>query len=416
MPVNYINLADIDRSVQQSQLADSQLQNAEIMRQDRLRGLERERMAEQQGMMLRDIYKQGAGDLNKTRDALYKGGFYEQGAALDKQLGESAKQKADVAKTEFDMATKRLGLIGNGMKFIVDNPTKENALMTFGQLRKVGVLNDDQYNEFTANIPDDPNIIRNGAESLFRSALDAKDQLGKVETRDTGGTLVTQQIDPITGQVKPLSTVTKTQTPDSIASNERIAKEGRLNRALQREKMTSEQIKPSAGEKLTEGMRSTAQYAQRMVAAENLLGDTVEQKPGIGEATLGFAGETAANLARSPDRQKALQAQRDWVRAKLRKESGAVIGIDEMENEIRTYFPQIGDSDEVIYQKKLARQQATQGMIESSGAAYTPPVDPIMPKNEPMPNSPKAPTLGTVKNGYVYIGGNPADSKSWKKK
>jgi hypothetical protein len=134
--------------------------------------------------------------------------------------------------------------------------------------------------------------------------------------------------------------------------------------------------KIAPNEKLTEGMRSTGQYAARMKAAEDLLGLTTEQAPGIGEKVMGALGETSANIARSPDRQKSLQAQRDWVRAKLRKESGAAIGVDEMNNEILTYFPQIGDSQDVIDQKKIARDQAVTGMIESSGGAYTAPKPP----------------------------------------
>lgn len=138
----------------------------------------------------------------------------------------------------------------------------------------------------------------------------------------------------------------------------------------------SQAKKVAPNEKLTEGMRSTGQYAERMRAAEDLLANTRDQKPGIGEKIAGALGETSANLARSADRQKALQAQRDWVRAKLRKESGAAIGVDEMNNEILTYFPQIGDSQAVIEQKKLAREQAIKGMIDASGGAYNEPKKP----------------------------------------
>jgi hypothetical protein len=136
-------------------------------------------------------------------------------------------------------------------------------------------------------------------------------------------------------------------------------------------------------EKLTEGMRNNAMYAQRMTAAEKLLEGTTEQKPGVMETIAGstplVGSEIGANQFRSADRQKAVQAQRDWVRAKLRKESGAAIGVDEMNQEISTYFPQIGDSPEVIAQKKIAREQATQGLIQSSGSAYSPPAEPAKP-------------------------------------
>jgi hypothetical protein len=76
------------------------------------------------------------------------------------------------------------------------------------------------------------------------------------------------------------------------------------------------------------------------------------------------------------DTQKFEQAANDWIRAKLRKESGAAIGKDEMESEFRTYFPMVGDSAEVIAQKAEARRVATDAMRLNAGGqyrAYVPP-------------------------------------------
>jgi hypothetical protein len=53
----------------------------------------------------------------------------------------------------------------------------------------------------------------------------------------------------------------------------------------------------------------------------------------------------------------------------LRKESGAAIGVEEYANEERKYFPQIGDSAEVIKQKQQARQLAIKALESQAGSS-----------------------------------------------
>jgi len=72
----------------------------------------------------------------------------------------------------------------------------------------------------------------------------------------------------------------------------------------------------------------------------------------------------------SNERQQLQQAQENWVSAVLRRESGAVLGDDEIVRENKKYFPQYGDSEETIAQKVLARKEAEAGMLQSSGGAW----------------------------------------------
>jgi len=91
-------------------------------------------------------------------------------------------------------------------------------------------------------------------------------------------------------------------------------------------------------------------------------------KPGVVEGFMGpVIGKTLTNVMSSNDRQLYRQAQVDWVTANLRKESGAVIGQDELETEIGKYFPQIGDGPAVIERKRKSRENAMQGMVVSAG-------------------------------------------------
>jgi hypothetical protein len=119
--------------------------------------------------------------------------------------------------------------------------------------------------------------------------------------------------------------------------------------------------------------------------------------------------EAARNSMTPNDTQAYNQVAKQWIRAKLRKESGAAIGADEMEQEFRTYFPQYGDGPEVLKQKADAREQATKGMIAESGGAFGqlfpatdapvtetpggPPPAAAGPQAAPAPSGPPAPAI-----------------------
>jgi len=81
-----------------------------------------------------------------------------------------------------------------------------------------------------------------------------------------------------------------------------------------------------------------------------------------------------ANKALSPETQQAAQAQRDFVTAILRKESGAAISASEFDNARKQYFDQPGDSNQVKAQKAQNRQTAIQGIQAAAGQQNQPQV------------------------------------------
>jgi len=127
----------------------------------------------------------------------------------------------------------------------------------------------------------------------------------------------------------------------------------------------------AGGKPATEGQLAGAGYLQRMTAAESILRD-IETRANVVaipiEKTL-LLGTQLEGYALTPTEQQVAQAQRDWVRAKLRKESGAVIGPEEMAAEIQTYFPLPGESQGTIAQKAEARRRAERQMQIGSGSA-----------------------------------------------
>lgn len=129
--------------------------------------------------------------------------------------------------------------------------------------------------------------------------------------------------------------------------------------------------RPQEEKPLTEDQGKATGFARRMIEASKIIDPldfTDAAKPGALEMFLGpKIGDVGANYLRSDDRQLYRQAQENWVRANLRKESGAVIGADEMRKEIENYFPQPGDTPQVIEQKRKSREAAMEGMIVQSG-------------------------------------------------
>lgn len=154
---------------------------------------------------------------------------------------------------------------------------------------------------------------------------------------------------------------------------------------------TQYQPKPDDAQNLAAG------FYERMVSAEKELKEVGEAGyPGYASLAASKLGTTAHNLAMTAEQQRYRQAQENWVRANLRKESGAAIPDLEMEKEIRTYFPQPGEGPDVIAQKERARQTTIQAMsrnaasalgVKSAGEAPKAPIKQIKKAGEPAPKA-----------------------------
>lgn len=124
---------------------------------------------------------------------------------------------------------------------------------------------------------------------------------------------------------------------------------------------------------------AAAGYAQRMQNADEIL-DVLPAGADQGKTGVpGYLdkyllpdswGEGVVKENATPEQQQFLNGANEWIRAKLRKESGAAIGKDEMRQEYETYFPVPGDTPEAIAQKRSLRLNATNSMKAASGGAY----------------------------------------------
>lgn len=124
---------------------------------------------------------------------------------------------------------------------------------------------------------------------------------------------------------------------------------------------------------MNEGQAKSLIFGTRMAESDRVLGELAAKgverssdiKRGVeGIPYIGGALGVAANaLVASPEEQRVEQAQRDFINATLRRESGAVISEGEFANAAKQYFPQIGDSRDVIAQKARNRELARQAML-----------------------------------------------------
>lgn len=114
------------------------------------------------------------------------------------------------------------------------------------------------------------------------------------------------------------------------------------------------------------------QSAQAINSFEDKGANPVRDGVARGLGVLPIVGESLRNSATDPNRQKYWTAADNWIRANLRKESGAAIGSDEMEGERRTYFPMPGDDPATIAYKRELRQTTEAAMRQMAGRAYTP--------------------------------------------
>lgn len=190
--------------------------------------------------------------------------------------------------------------------------------------------------------------------------------------------------------------------------------------------------KPASGIKLTEdqakasGWLSQATNAyNNMIKASTIPNTEIKtgaESPNFAEAGLSAIGlEGAANLTRNESRQQFVQATESLSEALLRAATGAGVNESEAKQKIKELTPQWSDKPSNRQQKLDAIPQYIESLRTRAGQGgvnIEPPIGKIdiIPSGSKMPTAKPIPKVGEVKNGYVFKGGNPNDSKSWIKK
>lgn len=342
-----------------------------------------------------------------TGDDVVKGlagqGYGSQALAYQKTNQEALKSSADLAKVEQEkmfkkqeQAKKQFEVVGQLVGSWANNPGISKALMKSGinSAATSGVIPPDVAQARLADIdklPDDPQSLNAWALNMQKQVLSVKEQM---DARQQEQTLA--------------ETKRGNLAREANSAGQLAVSQGNLNLSRQRLNFDKEQprgqvvqtdtgpilVDPRTGQSQpvmrdgkpvtsakapTEFQGKSAAFGARAEEADKVLGSlvgkyspaainsksSVENTPLIG----GLLGSAANKFALSDDDQKAEQAQRDFVNAVLRQESGAAIGASEFDNARKQYFPQPGDGKGVIAQKDRNRKLAIQGLKSNAGRA-----------------------------------------------
>lgn len=383
--------------------------------------------AQREQQTLADLYRSNVGtDGNVNHQAVIQGlataGLGNRIPAYQKQLTDAQKSQADLGHVNAQTdelkikATKqRLDASGAAISSLLSRPgvTHDDVIMTISNLVQQGVIDPTQGAQMARGLPGDPVQLRSYLMQKGLEVMDASKRMDlltpKFDKIDNGGAIQMGTIDQLTGQFTPGQAVRKVQTPDSVASVAATMRGQNMTDARAREAATQAQFIPIDGvglyvgdkrtgvakpvvdpsgkpvvpnKALTEGQAKANLFGTRMQEADKIINTLAAQ--GVTAPSLpqqiaggnGLAGSAATAMAK-PEQQQVDQAQRDFINAVLRRESGAAISPGEFDSARKQYFVQPGDSPQVINQKARNRALATQGMLaevpeEKRGASNLP--------------------------------------------
>jgi len=337
-------------------------------------------------------------------------GLQKQFADADKATADVSHTKAQTGEIDFNVAKKRMDASAAAINSLVSNPnvTHQDVINMMVNLVQQGIATPEQGQQAIRELPGRPEQLRPFLMQKGLQVMDAAKRMEmlqpKLEKVDNGGQISFVDTNTMTnprgpapikrvatpGEQLSASTTMRGQNMTDARAREtnQLTREANANvydsergvlvnkaTGLAREAATLDGKPIGAKPKeLTDAQAKALLFGTRAQESDAILQklakqgtdmpsvvkSAVERTPLVGGALGAGANATLA----SPAQQQVEQAQRDFVNAVLRRESGAVIAESEFENAKKQYFPQVGDSDQVKAQKAQNRQRAVQLMLQ----------------------------------------------------
>lgn len=374
------------QAAQLSQLQNSQAQN-QLSQMNLQRGIRQDQQEQGLNAALSSAYDPTTGKLDPTKaySALAAGG---QGGAIpgvQKTFAEQAKAAREADKATLESAIQKQSVIAQTASAAKDQASWDSGLQSLSQMGIDVSQIPKQYDPATADM-------------LLKRSLTGVQQLDN-NWKQKGYDLDVKKV---------TETNRHNQAQESTAQGQLGVAQGNLGVSRQRlEFDQSQQPKgqfdsstgmlidtrtgvarpvtnpdgtplPNTGKAPTEFQGKSLAYGSRAAASDKILSDIegqyspaqVNSKNALSNTPIiGGALGAMANKAIGPTNQRAEQAQRDFTNAILRQESGAAISPSEFDSAKKQYFPQPGDSPEVIAQKSANRKLVIQGFATNAGNA-----------------------------------------------
>lgn len=387
-------------------LSPAEIEDQQLQREAGRYKLNALRQASDDDMTYRNVLRSGVSP-DQLPNKLFSAGLGKQGQEALKFQADQKKASLEAETGALKNTNLKFEMIGQVLGGVTDQASYENGIK---QLNAAGIP--------TPNAPPqyDPNVVK----QFWQQSIAAKDRLSAETARRgqdvtmrgqdlTQGTALRGQDlsrdTAIRGQDLTDSRARENNANGRVPSGYRQTPDGAL------EFIPGGPADPSAAKKAspTEFQGKSAIFGSRAQEADRILSGLgtdyspagVNVKNALGNTPLiGGALEAGANKVLSTNSQKAEQAQRDFINAVLRLESGAAIGKDEFDSAKKQYFPQPNDDPETIAQKAANRKLQIQGLLGNAG-------------NAPIPQAPGAAPAGGLKKKTPAGVARPTDKASF---